>query len=276
MISKKLKKILSLSIVGAMMIGFTACSSDDKQADVDVENSLTSIQKRGKLVVGLNPDYPPFEFKDENQKVIGADIEMAKEIAKDIGAELEINEAQFASLIPMLKAGKIDMIVSGMNETEERKEEVSFSDVYYTGESVIVINKKDSDKYKTKEDLKNATIGVQLGSVPEGLAKAELTESEILPLGIVSDLMLQLKGNKLNAVVLDDIVGKAYVKSNEDLMIIEKVVLKSEDAGFAIAVPKGEDELLAEVNKTLVRLKEENKLQEFLENAIEQSSQVNK
>ncbi len=278
MISKKLKNFLSLSLVGAMMVGFTACSSDssDNNGGEAGGTSLQSIQKKGNLVVGLNPDYPPFEFKDKDQSIVGADVEMAKEIAKDMGVKLEMNEAQFASLIPMLKAGKIDMIISGMNETEERKQEVAFSDVYYTGESVIVINKKDSDKYKTKENLKGAIVGVQLGSVPETLAEEELTESEILPLGIVSDLVLQLKGDKINAVVLDDIVGKAYVKNNEDLMLIEEVVLKSKDAGFAIAVPKGEDKLLAEVNKTLARLKEENKLEEFLENAIKKSEALNK
>lgn len=270
MITKKLKKILSVSLVGAMMVGFTACSTDNGAGG---ENSLESIKQKGNLIIGLNPDYPPFEFKDSNQNIIGADIEMAKEIASDIGVELEMNEAKFDSLIPMLKAGKIDMIVSGMNETDERKKEVDFSDVYYTGESVIVIKKSDSEKYKTIEDLKGTTVGVQLGSVPAELAKENLTDSEILPLGVVSDLVLQLKGSKLDAVVLDDVAGKAYVKNNDSLMLMEDVTMKSDDAGFAIAVPKGETELLAEVNKTLARLKEEGKLEEFLENAIDQSAE---
>lgn len=270
MISKKLKKILALALAGTMMIGFTACSSNDDGGENEVEKtSIEEIKERGKLIMGTNPDYPPFEFKDKDQNIVGSDIEIVKEIAKDLGVELEINEAQFDSLIPILKAKKIDLIAAGMNEDPDRKKEVDFSDIYYTGDSVLVIKKSDADKYKSIENLKEKIVGAQLGSIPEKVAKAELTSSEVLSLGMVSDLVLQLKGNKLDAVILDDIVAKAYVENNNDLMIIEDVVLKGEDAGFAIAVQKGDKALLEQVNKTLARLKEENKLEKFLEDAIE-------
>ncbi len=271
MISKKMKKILALALTGAMMIGFTACSSNsnnDKATKTET-NSLETIKSRGKLIMGTNPDYPPFEFKDKNQNVVGSDIEIAKEIASDLGVKLEIKEAQFSSLVPMVKARKVDLSLAGMNETPKRKKEVDFSDVYYTGEASIVINKSDADKYKSLTDLEGKKIGAQLGSVPENIAKEKLKKSTILPLGMVSDLILQLKGKKIDTVILDDIVAKAYVKNNDDLMIIENVVLKGDDAGFAVAVPKGDKELLAQVNKTLARLKEENKLEKFLEQAVE-------
>lgn len=275
MINKKIKKMLALTLTGAMMIGFTACSpkednnGGEQKTEPVEQTSIEKIKERGKLIMGTNPDYPPFEFKDKDQNVVGSDIEIMKELAKDLGVELEINEAQFDSLIPILMSKKIDLIAAGMNETPKRKKEVDFSDVYYTGEAVLVIKKSDADKYKTIEDLKSKTIGAQLGSVPEGIAKDQLIDSEVLPLGMVSDLILQLKGSKLDAVILDDIVGKAYVENNKDLMIIEDVVLKGEDAGFAIAVQKGDKELLEQVNKTLARLKAENKLEKFLEDAIE-------
>lgn len=277
MISKKIKKILALTLTGAMMIGFTACSSDggnendsgDKDTTPTEQNSLEEIKDRGTLIMGTNPDYPPFEFKDKDQNIVGSDIEIAREIAEDLGVDLEVKEAQFSSLVPMVKSRKIDLAIAGMDETPERKEQIDFSDIYYTGEASLIINKTDKDKYKTIEDLEGATVGAQLGSVPEGIAKDQLTDAEILPLGMVPDIILQLKGNKINAVVLDDIVAKAYVENNNDLMIIEDVVLKGEDAGFAVAIPKGDNELLEEVNKTLARLKEENKLEKFLEEAVE-------
>lgn len=273
MISKKIKKMLALTLTGAMMIGFTACGSDGANDSGDKnqteQNSLEEIKDRGTLIMGTNPDYPPFEFKDKDQNIVGSDIEIAREIAEDLGVDLEVKEAQFSSLVPMVKSRKIDLAIAGMDETPERKEEIDFSEIYYTGEASIIINKTDKDKYQTIEDLKGATVGAQLGSVPEGIAKDQLTDAEILPLGMVPDIILQLKGNKINAVVLDDIVAKAYVENNEDLMIIEDLVLKGEDAGFAVALPKGDKELLEEVNKTLARLKEENKLEKFLEDAIE-------
>lgn len=277
MISKKIKKILALTLTGAMMIGFTACSSDggnesdngDKDNTPTEQNSLEKIKSRGTLIMGTNPDYPPFEFKDKDQNIVGSDIEIAKEIAEDLGVDLDIKEAQFSSLVPMVKSRKVDIAIAGMDETPERKEEIDFSKIYYTGEASIIINQSDKEEYKTIEDLEGATVGAQLGSVPEGIAKDKLTDSEILPLGMVPDIILQLKGNKINAVILDDIVAKAYVENNEDLMIIEDLVLRGEDAGFAVALPKGDKELLIEVNKTLDRLEEENKLEEFLEDAIE-------
>lgn len=289
MISKKIKKVLALALAGTMMIGFTACSSDNENDKNDNEdntpteqNSLEEIKSRGTLIMGTNPDYPPFEFKDKNQEIVGSDIEIAKELASDMGVELEIKEAQFSSLVPMVKTRKIDLAIAGMNEDPERKKQVDFSDVYYTGEAVIVIKKSDADKYKLEnienEDkvveslqaiLDGKTVGAQLGSVPQGIADEKLTTSEVLPLGMVPDLILQLKGNKVDAVILDDIVAKAYVESNDDLMMVEGAVLTPEDSGFAIAVPKGDKELLTEINKTLARLKEEGKLQKFLEEAIE-------
>ena len=272
MISKKIKKMLALTLTGAMMIGFTACSSNtsDKDSGTSTEqNSLETIKSKGKLVMGTNPDYPPFEFKNKKQEIVGSDIEIAKEIASDLGVELEIKEAQFDALVPMVKARKVDLSLAGMNETPKRKKEIDFSDIYYTGEASIVINKSDSEKYKTLEDLEGKKVGAQLGSVPADVATEKLTKSEIMPLGMVSDLILQLKGNKIDTVILDDIVAKAYVKNNDDLMVMENVVIKGDDAGFAVAIPKGDTELLEQVNKTLARLKEENKLEKFLEEAVE-------
>ena len=106
-------------------------------------------------------------------------------------------------------------------------------------------------------------------SVPKKIAKHQLKESQTLPLAMVSDLILQLKGEKVDALIMDDIVAEAYVENNDDLMIIEGAVLVSENSGFAVAVPKGDKELLVEINKTLARLESENKLQKFLEEAME-------
>ena len=268
MISKRIKKVLALALTGAMVLSFSGCSSEGGKDKAEV-NSLEAIKERGKLIMGTSPDYPPFEFKDKNQDVVGSDVEIAKEIAKDLGVELEINEAQFDSLIPVLQSGKTDIIMAGMNETPERKKEVDFSDIYYTGEAVLIINKKDADKLKSLDDLKGKTIGAQLGSIPQKIAIEQLKDSEVLPIGMVSDLMLQLKGSKMDAVIVDDSVGESYVKNNSDLMIIDGLVLKGEDAGFAIATQKGQEDLMKEINKTLKRLKDEGKLEKFLEEAVE-------
>lgn len=271
MISNKVKKFLSVALVGTMVMGFVGCSNKndtDKSDNTGAKSSLEVIKKRGKIVMGTNPDYPPFEFKDKNQNVVGSDIEIAREIAKDLGVELVIDEAQFDSLIPILKSGKIDMILAGMNETPERKKEVDFSDIYYTGEAVIVINKKDKDKIKTLSDLKGKIVGAQLGSIPETIARDNLKDSEVLPLGMIPDLVVQLKGNKMDAVIMDDIVGHAYVENNNDLILMNET-LQGEDSGFAVATQKGHEDLMKEINKTLKRLKDEGKLEKFLEEAVE-------
>ena len=132
---KKLIKIMTALLLLAGL--FTAAIPAVDAASSKKMTSSTvmkKIKKSGKLVVGMSADYPPLEFtKNVNgrNKYVGVDVELAKQIAKDLGVKLEIKNMDFDSLLVALETGKIDVIISGMTPTAERKKSIDFSKIYY-------------------------------------------------------------------------------------------------------------------------------------------------
>ena len=116
-----IKKFIITGLVTVMSLGLAACGSSNKKS----ESVMDSIKEKNKVVVGLSADYAPYEFhiiENGQDKIVGFDVNLAEEIAKDLGVELEIKEMEFDSLITALPAGKIDLIISGMNPTPKRAE----------------------------------------------------------------------------------------------------------------------------------------------------------
>ncbi|MFA5524004.1 MAG: ABC transporter substrate-binding protein [Tissierellales bacterium] len=252
---KAWKKIIAVSLVlSATTFLFTGCGS-----------------KTDKIVVGTSADYPPYEFHMEingKDAIVGFDIDIAKEIAKDLGLELEIKDMEFGGLLADLKTDKVDFVLAGMTPDGERAKEVDFSTIYYNAEHGLVINKKDADKYNTISDLKGKVIGVQKGSIQEDIAVEQIESAQIKALGKVSNLMLELKTSKIDAVVVEQPVANAYVKNNDALHMTD-ITFKDEEGGSAVAVKKGNKELLESINKTIDRLIKENKIEEFVFKANE-------
>ena len=127
-----MKKLILFITSIITVFTLTACSSSSSK------NKLEEVKSKGKIVLGVSPDYAPYEFlttENGNKKVVGAE-----QIAKKLGVEVEIQEMGFDSLIASLNANKVDMVISGINPTDERKKAVDFSDVYYTGKGIFVVN----------------------------------------------------------------------------------------------------------------------------------------
>ena len=132
-----MKKLLLFITSIITVITLTACSSSN------TKNKLQEVKEKNKIVLGVSPDYPPYEFlttENGNKKVVGADIYLAEQVAKKLGVQVEIQEMAFDSLIAAVNANKVDMVISGVNPTEERKKAVDFSDIYYTGKGIFVVN----------------------------------------------------------------------------------------------------------------------------------------
>ncbi|WP_352418443.1 ABC transporter substrate-binding protein [Proteiniborus sp.] len=271
--TKKIKNIIVLTLVLAIIaIIFTGCSKETGSVkDEGIKTSLDKIKDSGKIVLGTSPDYPPYEFHKEingKDNIVGFDIAIAEEIAKDLGVKLEIKSMEFGGLLADLKTSKVDFVLAGMTPDAERAKEVDFSNIYYNAEHGLVINKKDIDKYKEIADLKGKNIGVQKGAIQEDIAKEQIESPQIKALGKVSNLMLELSTGKIDAVVVEQPVAQAYVKNNDALHATD-IVFKDEDGGSAVAVRKENEELLEAINKTIERLMKENKIEEFVINANE-------
>lgn len=273
-LSTKNLLIFSLFMI-TLLITAVGCSAT--AGDSQPENKLEEIQASGKLLLGTSADYPPYEFYaeiDGKLEIVGFDIDIAKEIAKDIGVELEIVDMQFDGLLAALVADNIDIIVAGMAATEERKESVDFSTSYYEAEQTMLVRKEDYEKFQSISDLEDHRIGVQMATVQEGIAHEQIENpKEIKSLGKISDLVLELKYGNIDAIILVDTVAMAYAQNNEDLTLSQISFGKEE--GVAAAVAKGHEEFLASINQTLERLIADGSIDQFIEDAVILADQQN-
>lgn len=266
MLKKNTASLLAVLLVLTLAFVFGGCQkrSTDTASETSTVKSeetkeltkLEQIKKAGKIILGTSADYPPYEFhkavngKDE---IVGFDIEIAKEIAKDLGVELQIQDMEFDGLLSALNAGNIDFVISGMTPTDERKQSVDFTKIYYTAQQGVMVRSEDKDKIKTVDDLKGKKVGAQKGSIQETIANEQLTEVSVVALTKIPDLVMELKTKKVDAIVVELPVANGYVGKHKDLAISE-VQVKDDTGGSAAAIKKGNTDLVDAINKTIDRL----------------------
>jgi len=268
-----IKKLVAVAAVATIAISMVGCGSanTEKKEDTTAKTTATAIdaiKAKGTLVVGTSADYSPYEFHaqiDGKDQIVGFDIDIAKQFAKDLGVELEVKDMAFDGLLVALQADKVDMIFAGMTPTEERKQNADFSDIYFTATHRFILRSGDEAGITKIEDLKNKKIGVQKTSIQEGIAKDNFDADNIKSLDKVPDLILDLTSKKVDAVLVESTVADLTVQKNKaaGIAIASGLDVKDPDGGCAIAMKKNSPELLAEINKTLKKLKDEDKVQQF-------------
>lgn len=271
------KKLLAVILIITLALTAAACGAKTDSAaagDKKVASKLEEIKAKGKIVLGTSADYPPYEFHkqiDGKDEIVGFDIEIAKTIAKELGVELEIKDMKFDGLLAALVVDDIDFIVAGMVPKEERKKSVDFSIQYYQAEQNVLIRTEDAQKITAIEALKGLKVGAQKATVQEDLAKEKTEASEVKSLSKITDLVLELKNKKIDAVVLVEPVANAYAKQNPDLTV-SGISLGSEE-GVAIAVNKGNADLLEAINKSLDKMIKEGTIDKYIQDATLLSEQ---
>ena len=258
---KKITKILSILMALALVFACAACGNADTASDANAEK---------KLVMGTNASFPPYEFVDDNNNIVGIDAEIAKAVADKMGYTLEIKDMEFDSLITAVQSGAIDFALAGMTVTDERKESVNFSDTYATGVQVIIV--KEDSKITSVDDLfaegANNKIGVQLATTgdlyctwdieDEGLGSVERYNKG-------ADAVMALNSGKVDCVVIDNEPAKVFVANNPGLKILDTEYI-TED--YAIAISKDAPELLTEIDKALGELIADGTVQKIIEKYI--------
>lgn len=206
--------------------------------------------EENKLYVGTNPQFEPFEYREAN-KIVGFDIDLINEIAKLIGINIEIVDMSFDGLLPALEAKKIDIIIAGMTETEERKKFVNFSDSYYDSKQSILV-KADNNNIVSFDSFTGKKVGVVLGYTGDILV-SELANVEVQKFNASSETILALKSDKVDAVVLDYEPAKNYAAQNPELKLVETDSVIEQ---YSIAMRKEDTELLSKINEALKTIKE--------------------
>lgn len=273
-----IKKVVASTLLGIMTMGFVGCGASNNKSATETKDLLETIQEKGKVVVGMSADYAPYEFHyiDENGKDVigGFDVDIANEIANSLGVELVIQEMDFDALVAALPAGKIDLVISGMNPTEKRAKVVDFSEIYYNSQHGILVRSEDVDKYKTFADLEGVKVGTQLGSTQEQISRNEIPNADLQLLNNVNNLILELKAGKIDAIVMEKPVAEMAVKSNPELAV-GNPIYEEESGGNAVGIAKGNEELLAKINEVIKNLNESGKMDEYIVKANELAGSVN-
>lgn len=284
------KQILALFMAAVMAGSLTACGSSaadsttaadtttageaattaaDAAAEKNDETTAAGSEAAeggaagGILVMATNAEFPPYEYHDGGE-IVGIDVEVAEAIAAKLGMTLEIEDIAFDSIIPELQSGKADIGAAGMTVSEDRLKNVDFSDTYTTASQVIIV-KEDSD-ITGPDDLAGKYIGVQLGTTGDIYAsdyEAEGSTIERYNKGFEAvQAMLQ---DKIDAVVIDVEPAKVFVSQNKGIKILDEALTVEE---YAIAVKKGNTELLEKINTALAELKESGELQAIIDKYI--------
>ena len=243
---KNLKKIAAIILSAALVVALAACGSS-KDSD-----SNKSSGKAETLTMGTNASFPPYEYVDDNGKIVGIDAEIAQAIADKLGMKLEIKDMEFESLVPAVKAKSIDLALAGMTVTDERKQSVNFSDSYSTGVQVVIV--KENSEIKTVDDLKGKKIGVQAGTTGDAYCSNDFGEENVKQFSNGSLAVAALANGQVDCVVIDNEPAKNYVAANSGLKILDTEYV-TED--YAIAISKDNDDLLKKVNDALKELKDD-------------------
>ena len=274
---KKTTKVAALMLAVAMMM--TACGGNAEQAadtgaavdettadaantdneadagdetdaaDAGEEQSAAITKTEGVITFGTNAEFPPFEFVASNgviDQYDGIDMAIAKQIAEDNGMTAAVENMEFDSLLIALQNGQIDAAIAGMTVTEERLESVDFSTPYYMATQVMIV-KEDSD-ISAAADMADKKICVVQGYTGEICVQDLGYPYEAFKKG--TEAVMELVNGKCDVVVIDSATAQKYVGDNEGLKIVEdSAAFESEE--YAIAVRKGNTELLDMINKAV-------------------------
>lgn len=260
-----LKRILTAAVAVSMLVVSAGCGSKEgSDADSTAsgeDNSLQAVMDSGKFVLGLDATFKPMGYTDENDEIVGFDIDVAEEVCKRMGVELVKQPINWDTKEEDLNAGRIDCIWNGMSVNPSRAESMNLSNPYMKNEMVFVVP-ADSDA-KGMADLSDKKIGVQNGST----AQTILEESEIggtcsiQALATNIEALQQMELGIVDAVFLDSIVaGYEITSSGKDYVILPDGLQEEE---YAIGFRKNDQKLRDEVQKILGEMKADGTLGEI-------------
>ena len=248
-----MKKIIALVLLAAMALTLVACGA----------KTTETTETKPTLTMGTNAHFAPYEFRDENDKIVGIDAEIAQAVADKIGMTLEIKDMDFDSLLTAVQGGSIDIVLAGLTVTEERKQAVNFSDSYATGIQAIIV--PENSTIATADDLKGNTIGVQSGTTGDIYCTDDFGAENVKQYKDGPSAVAALLAGQVNCVVIDNEPAKNLVAANAGLKLLETAYTEEQ---YAAAINKDNKDLLEKFNKALSELKADGTINKIVEKYI--------
>jgi polar amino acid transport system substrate-binding protein len=228
--------------------------------------------------VSVSPDYAPYEFEDPSKTgqdaYVGADMELARYIAEQMGMTLEIQPMDFDACLAAVTQGKADCSISAFYPSEERKLVVDFTDAYFSdAEQDIVVSKDQLEKYSTEDAFKGEVVAAQNGSVQASIVTENMADSTLQLVSKTSDGIQMVRSGKAAGIVLQGVMAQAVV-AGDDSLAISPVTYTHDEAELVIAVKKGNDDLTNQLNEIIKKVKEEKLYDQWIVEAQELASSI--
>lgn len=241
---------LTLTMAAGLMAGCGSSDTETKTTEAQTESTADGTEaasdadsKEGssdKLIMVTEAGFPPYEYTEDGETVVGVDVDIANEIAKELGVELEIQNTTFDGALMAVQQGKADFAAAGISVSEERDKVMDFSVEYATSKQVVVVN-KESGRLASKDDINAETIiGVQSGTVADIVYCAD-NGFEPKRYNKFAEAALDLNNDKIDCIIMDALPAEQMVAANENLAILDGEVMTDK---YAIAVQEGNKELL--------------------------------
>lgn len=251
-----MKKLFAVLLSAMLLLAMAACGEQPQTPDDTQEPAVLHMATEG--------TFPPYEYYDNGQ-LVGIDIEVAGAIAEKLGMKLETTDIAFESIIPGVQAGKYDIGMAGVTVSEERLQQVNFSDSYATGVQVVIV--KEGGKVQSLDDMADAIIGTQSGTTGFIYASSDFGDDHVKSFTKTTDAVEALKNGQVDCVLLDNAPAEALVDANPDagLSILETAYTVED---YAIAINKENTDLQAKINAALAELVADGTLQSIIDKYI--------
>ena len=275
-----MKKYLALVLALALVFALAACggqkaadvtpteapteaAAEPTEAPAEPAGDLVTVEA-GKLHMSTNAAFPPYEMVDDTGAYIGIDVEVATAIAQKLGLELVVDDMDFDAALMAVQQGQSDIAMAGITVKPERAEVMDFSNTYAKGVQVVIV--KEGSDIATVDDLSNAElIGTQRGTTGYEYCLGDYGEEHVVAYDNGATAVQALMNGQVDCVVIDNEPAKAFVAANAGLTILDTTYA---DEDYAIAVQKGNTQLLDAVNQAIAELQEDGTFQAIVDKYI--------
>ncbi|NJB66659.1 polar amino acid transport system substrate-binding protein [Desulfobaculum xiamenense] len=266
-------KNLLLAVVCFCMLAGQALAADFEMSQ---KSTIETILKSGVLRVGLDPGYAPFEMTDKNGKVIGFDVDIAKELAKAMGVKLEVVNTDFDGIVPALLADKFDIIISGMTLTQERNLQISFADPYIAAGQAVLVNKKFEGVVKSYRDLNDPkyTVASRIGTTGEMATKRMMPKANYKSFDKEPDGAMDVANGQSDAFVYDLPFCVVFMaqQGGKNLFILDKPFTYEP---IAMGIKRGDPDFLNFLNNFMKQIKSDGRYDRIYDKWIKSTTWFN-
>ncbi|MCI6268332.1 MAG: transporter substrate-binding domain-containing protein [Clostridiales bacterium] len=252
-----MKKLFALVLAIAMIMTCSLAMAD----------RLADIQAAGKLVVATSPDWPPYEYIDDDGNVVGTDVLMMQWMAEQLGVELEIQSMAFDTCLAAVGRGDVDMMIAGLTYDEERTNAMDLTGVYWNeGDQGLLVKKGMGAAYNSADAFAGKTVAAQNGTNQQIMVEEQLTGANLELITKIPDGVNMVKNGRVDALAVPKTVYDSVLAENDDLEVSEFAF--DFEGGNYIASVKGEEALTEKIQELIDQINEEGLYQQWVDQIL--------